>query len=259
MGLENLVGEGALNEIKGREFGIDPNSRYSEKAFLERAEDLFRVDIYHKKIMKNSTDMEALNELARIALKYMPGDKEENLKLLKDPSVAEKQAKVLLNSGYKNMVSYAARNLVSLLNEMSEESLIETAAILPDKNKPYAQIVQYMQVGDMKKARKIYAETFGNAAWKNFILECPSEELIQNKMAEYISSKQKEFIDQNLSIRVENGKESIYKPNLNKVREYITKTIAKYGDKEKQVAYMGIATALYHSKKDVVEEMRNAA
>ena len=249
MALEQLLGEQAVKEIKGREFGINPNSRYSEKEFLERAEDLLRVDASYSKIIQNGGDIAALIELAGIATKYMPGDKGENMKILKDPIAAVKQARLLLDSGYKNMADYTARNLDSFLREMPEEVLIETAAILPDKNKLYAQIAQYMQVGDMKSARKVYAETFEGEDWKKFIITCPNAEFIQHQMKIDVDYMKRKFINRNLSIQVKDNKEQTYKPDLNKAREYIARTIAGYSDKERQIVYRSIAMALYNSKK----------
>jgi len=257
MALEQLLGREAVKKIAGRDFGISPNSRYSEKEFLESAGDLFNVDAYLRKIAHNGNDITALTGLAGIATKYMPGDKEENVKILKDPLVAVKQAKVLLNSGYKSMADYASRNLSSLLNEMPEKILVEVAAILPDKNKPYTQIAQYMQAGDMKSARKAYAETFRDKAWKKFILECPDERIIQSRMKMYVDYKKSEFIDAHLSTQVKGSRENAYKPDLSKAKKYISQTIARYGEKEKISSYMGIATAVYHSKKGIGENEVN--
>jgi len=258
MTLEQKLGEEAVREIAGRNFGIDSNSRYSEKEFLERAEDLFRVDACYKKITKNGNDIGALNEFSGIALKYMPGDKGKNAEILKNPFTAEKQAKVLLSSGYKNMVDYTAKNLDNILSDVSEQTLVKTAAVLPDKGKKYAQIVQHLQGGDITAARKAYAETFKNEAWKKFILECPNARIIQHCMKMYIDYKNKEFIDKNLSIQVGSGGEKTYKPNLERARGYVSKTIAGYGAKERNAAYLGIATALYHSKKGIEENEGDA-
>jgi len=258
MALENLIGSKAVQQIAGRPFGINPNSRYSEEEFLERAGDLFSVDAYLRKIAQNGNDITALTGLAGIATKYMAGDPEENAKILKDPFVAVKQARALFSAGYKNIAGYTERNLGSILNELPEKVLIETASILPEKGKKYAQIAQYMQVGDIKAARKLYSEVFETKAWKKFILECPNSKLIEHCMGLYVENKKKQFIDKNLSIYVKNGKEKVYAPNLNRAREYLSKTIAGYGVKEKQAIYMGIATALYHSKKGIEERQESA-
>jgi hypothetical protein len=254
MALEDLIGEQTVREIAGTSFGINPSSKYSEKEFLVRAEDLFNVNAYHRKIAKNGNDISALSGLAGIAVKYMPGDKGENARLLKDPFTAVKQAKVLLDSGYKNMADYVKRNINSLLKELPEKTLIETAAILPEKGKKYAQIAQYMQVGDIKAARKVYSEVFATEAWKKFILECPNSKLIQHCMSLYVDHKKKQFINKNLSIHVKSGKNRVYVPNPNRAREYVLRTMAGYGAKERNAAYLGLATALYHSKKGIEAE-----
>ncbi len=256
MELEQLVGSEAFDEIRGRSFGIDPDSRYSEKEFLERAEDLFSLNACHSKIIdsKNGGDIGALRGLAEIALKYMPGYKAKNMEILQNPFAALKQAEVLLERGYKNMAGYAARNLDRLLTAMDEKTLVEIAAMLPGKGKEYVQINKYMRRGDMKAARKIYAEIFEDEKAKKDILEPRNAELIKHYMEDYVDNGKKYFMNQNLSIQVQDGKETVYRPDIGRVKKYITSAIAKCEDKDKSAVYNDIATALYNSKKGIQEK-----
>ena len=137
MALEQLLGEQAVNEIKGRPFGIDPSMKYDgnskevQEKFVKYAGNLFDVEKYYGKLKENSGDIGTLNDLAQLALKYMAGDKETNTAIMRDPNKALQQADVLLSTGYVNMAKFVENNRNKILDKLSAEQLYSLVNRVP--------------------------------------------------------------------------------------------------------------------------------
>lgn len=133
--LEDLIGEEAFKEIAGKPFGIDPNTEYKRREFVKRAGDLFDVEEYYRKLKENINDVDALNDLADLAVKYMVGgkdaEKENRLQLLENHNLALSQANKLLDTGYYSMAKFIERNRDIVLDKLSEEQLYKLFLRVP--------------------------------------------------------------------------------------------------------------------------------
>jgi len=134
MTLEQLIGKEAVQEIRGRNFGIDPSIKYDPSSkevrekFVESAGDLFDVEEYYTKLRENSGDIGTLNDLTQLALKYMGGDRETNTAIMRDPNKALQQADLLLGTGYISMAKFIENSRDKIFDTLSAEqifSLIE--------------------------------------------------------------------------------------------------------------------------------------
>ena len=132
MTLEQLVGREAVENIRGRPFGIAPNVAYDRDEFLRRAGDLFDVEKYAKAIQENPKNVSALDDLARLSAGYMPGDAQTNINDVRtDPSYALDQARTLLDEGYDKLARHVERNRASFLEKLSTEQLYSIFQRIP--------------------------------------------------------------------------------------------------------------------------------
>jgi len=194
--LEQLLGGQAVKDLKGRSFGIkpetkyDPNSDSIREEFVKRASDLFDIEDYYKRLDKNQNDLGALDDIINIATKYMPGDRDENVRILKNPHNALRQAQVLTDSGYLSMAKFVENNRDEILKSLNEKqlfSLINNTPLYPTGNQEHDR-VSYI-INKLNQMRKAGQEQ-GEAGIGSVI----QEEL--KELIEYVPEEQKLFIQE---------------------------------------------------------------
>lgn len=122
--LEELIGKQALDEIKGKPFGINSADKYDRKEFVKSASDLFDIEEYYSALRENSSNMDALNDLIGVAVDYMAGDKKANAALLQEnPHAAIEEAEVLYSYGSIAMAKYIENNRREVLDKLDAKQL----------------------------------------------------------------------------------------------------------------------------------------
>jgi hypothetical protein len=289
MGLEELIGEQAVNEIKGRPFSIDPSINYDnpskdvKKIFVESAGDLFDVEEYYKKLSENSSDIGTLNDLTQLALKYMGGDEKTNLAIMGDPGKALQQADLLLNTGYRGMAKFIENNRGKILDKLSAEQLYSLVNRVPlyltgDKNhdRVIALRKKLMQLNQVTQEKGDIGSVIKGEIGE-LIKKMPKEQqlFLQENSEMYIQSLTRAIIGKieqayHDLFRANDGK-SLNKPALKKYLEDNYKVIedvmgeddrpdkerAKIWDKNLKMQYTEIARELYKSEKDALKKDEN--
>lgn len=259
MTLEQILGSEAVNEIKGRAFGIDPNSSYDPKEFAKSADDLFAIDNYYRKLNQHSDDMNALKGIMSIALKYMPGDKEKNIEILRYPYIASEQARLLLDFGYRKMAGFAENNLNEMLNALPKEKLEELAmdSNIPDEDKKYLQLMGYIQAKDIESAKKMLAGEYKDEANKAKVMNFDGKRA-EAYLKDYLIYLQDEFKQNRLchafKLESKDGKEEIsYVFDAKKAQDYVKGKISKLKPEKRIPAYMQLAKILNDAREDKKE------
>lgn len=249
MKLEELIGKTELKDISGKPFGINPYLRYDESEFKKRAGELFAIESSARKLMQNSGDIGSIDQIAEIAIQYMPGVKERNREILKDPRVVLDQANSLLQAGHTNMAKYVASNYRTMLGRFSDKALTELALELPDRKRKYQELEVALARKDIKAAKAAYVASFKTEGWKKFIASCP-EVLLKPFMIKYVKNQRDKFSNTTLSDEKKNKLKTEYVPNRAKTLAYIDSLIASAKEKERDNIYMGITWRLYGSLGD---------
>jgi len=196
MTLEQKLGEQEVNKLKGRPFGIDssikydPNSNSIREEFVKKASDLFDVEDYCQMLEKNINDLGALNDLTGIALKYMPGDKDKNVEILREPRNALKWGKKMQDYGQPDMARFIENNRDEILKKMNEKqmfSLINEIELYPTGNQEHDR-ASYLII-KLKQLKKASQEQ-GEEGVKAVI----GEEL--NELASKIPEEQMAFLQE---------------------------------------------------------------
>ena len=244
MGLEDIVGKEILKEMKGKEFGINPNSRYSEKEFLTRAEELFTLDKSYRELSENSGNLNALKLIGGIALKYMPGNPSENAQIIRDPYVASEQAEVLLNAGKKKLAGFVGNNLPEIMKKLSPEN-VKSLIKLYTLPKEVRAIREILDEGDMTDIKRMYFEDIG---YERVLIDGAAhlqDSQIREIMNRKYNIRATNFIEKNFTTK-KGKKKSIF--NVEKAREYVSETISKLDDKRRSEAYLSLGYHYYDQK-----------
>jgi len=124
MALENLIGQEAHENIRGKPFGINPDSDYNREEFIKRAGDLFDVYDYYSKLRENINDVDALNDLIAIAVQYIPGNPKLNtVNLQENPHLVLEQGDALSSAGSTAMSKFVENNRSKILGKLSAKQL----------------------------------------------------------------------------------------------------------------------------------------
>lgn len=162
MTLDDLLGEEEVERIAGKPFGIamkrnaggvyefDPKFPYEIKEFVRRAGDLFDLEEYYGKLIQNSGDVGALNDLTGLVTNYIEGDDEYKAEWVaqakENPHLALSRGDKCLSSGYESMARFVESHRTDLLDKLSGEQLF---AILSSPRIPLYKI------GDKKHDRVV--------------------------------------------------------------------------------------------------------
>lgn len=196
MTLEQKLGEEAVDKLKGRPFCIDPSIKYDPNSdsireeFVKKASDLFDVEDYCQMLEKNINDLGALNDLTGIALEYMPGDKDKNVEILREPRNALKWGKKMQDYGQPDMARFIENNRDEILKKMNEKqmfSLINEIELYPTGNQEQDR-ASYL-ITKLKQLKKASQEQ-GEEGVKAVI----GEEL--NELASKIPEEQMAFLQE---------------------------------------------------------------
>ena len=203
--LEELIGKEQLDSISGKRFGIIdvkmnrdgvtygniPN--YERKEFVERAGDLFDVEEYYAKLKQNSNDMDALKDLIKIAVDYVPGDKKRMKVLMQEnPHLAISQADSLYSYGTIAMAKYIEKNRSKVFDKLNEKQLYSVFQKTPSYitgNKEYDRIKV------LKEKIKQMQEAEENKMDISLIVRDEFQELIER-----IPEEQRKFISDNADL-----------------------------------------------------------
>lgn len=132
MSLDELVDKQSIDAIKGKDFRIDPNSKYDREEFVKRAKPLFKLERYYSKLLENSSDISALRDLIGIVTRYMPGIPQDNAdKLEKDVNLAIEKGDLYVSVGSLAMAQFVQNNLDDLLDKFSDKKLSELVFLNP--------------------------------------------------------------------------------------------------------------------------------
>lgn len=248
MTLEDLIGQEGIAEIAGKPFGINPNSKYSEKEFLEAAKDLYPLEPLREQLTQNSGNLEVLEQLVRIELNYVPGDKARNVEILRNPRIAIGQATELLKVGNKRMVDYVARNIEQILKNISDGQIIKLAISQPKNARIYLGVEAAIAEGKIDQAKAIFSELFDDAVWKSYVARF-NEMDVHRYLGIYVQKAKNRVILENFGEKekTEDGKEKII-PDYAKARAYLQRIVSGLKSGERDQVYLEIGRRLYAEK-----------
>jgi len=171
MALEDMLTKQEADELvkksTGKPFGINPDSSYDREEFVKRAGDLFDLQEYYAKLRENGNDVSTINDIAKIAVKYMPGDPGQNAHALRDPHIALEQANLLVNYGEYNMAKFVENHRRQLLDKLDDKQMYAVVQnIAPYKigNKDHDRLVNIVSklkmIGEARQNRRPAEEVF---------------------------------------------------------------------------------------------------
>lgn len=246
--LEQILGKKDAGEIFGKPFGINPDSRYDKKTLLEKAGELFAVEQCYGEIGKNGSNTAAVNQLIKIALKYMPGDKAKDAEILRNSYHAFTASGILLKTGQEKMAEFARTNQKYIFDAIPKKDLSDMAIDMPDEDKKYLDVAIPLEREDFNSARKAFADLYQNKVWKNWV-ERMEKDHAETYMKLYAGSQREIFANENLKDEVTEKGKKTYKLNSEKVRSYLAKTLAKYDEQDRAKFYLDLIKVVYAQNK----------
>lgn len=167
MTLEELIGREETKKLAGKPFGINPSMDYSteddRKEFVSRAGDLFDLEEYYGKLVKNSSDFSALKDLVGKVGGYIEGDNDYKRgwieRAKENPTHALERGDIYLSEGYLSMAKFVEKNRAQILEKLSAEQLYALFARVPlyetgDKEHDRAKNLRTMVMQIIKAERE---------------------------------------------------------------------------------------------------------
>ncbi len=147
------------------------------------------------------------------------------------------------------LIEQVSKNYRELVNSLPEELIQRIVIQLPDKDKKFMEIEQYLERKDYKAAQKAYSETFDNQSWRDFIALADTE-FIMGFAKKYIGIKQRKFLKEKSMIKEVKKEGKLYEEfDYAKAKGYIKDTIGAYKtDDEKNSVYLMLGHAYTASK-----------
>ncbi len=241
MALEALLDEETIQRMRGKPFGINPNSRYNQKEFIAKAGELFGLDKGYRDLTENSGDHSALRLIGSIALGYMPGDKEENAQVLRDSYNAIEQAEALLNVGNKKMAKFVENNFREIVPNLSLE-VTASFAVQYGLPKDLGKLRNARTSGNPEEVKRAYFEKIGSNPELMKGAASLDNSTIKYLMDLEYEIKERRFIIDNLT-SPKSGFKREFDPT--KAQQYISRVISQLDDKKKAGAYLTLGLGLY--------------
>lgn len=142
----------------------------------------------------------------------------------------------------KNLVDAVSKDYKKVIRDVPDKALGKLALDIPDKDKDFYKIVEKIEQKDYEGLRKIYADTFENQVWKDFI-ENVSEDFLVKKAEQYIEMRKQMFLE-NYTTEVKRDDKKVRTLSYSKLRDYITDTVEDYKkDEEKTLGYVMLGQA----------------
>ncbi len=246
MALEQLIGGKEVKAISGKEFGIDPASRYDPKEFAKRVQEWAGLEQGYRKLRQNSGDMNALDQIISVAVPYMAGDPNENAQSLRTPHLASQQSEVLLEAGKERLGKYVENNVNIFLEGCSEDALKSIAVQLPDKGNKAKEAIQKI-TKDLKANRvdAYIAEASKRSAYlgKALALEAARNPNLVLNLAQYRVQQLMGEAMMPFAYKLVEGDEEKAAINYGSVRRYIKSALAKSSEQERADFYFMVGTA----------------
>lgn len=148
-----------------------------------------------------------------------------------------------------SLVENVSKKYKELVNTIPENLIQRLAIQLPDKDKKFMEIEQYLERKDYKAAQKAYSETFDNQSWRDFIALADTDFIM--KFAEkYVAIQQRKFLKSKGMIKEVEREGKLHQEfDYTKAKSYIKNTIDAYeSDDEKKGAYLMLGTNYLRSK-----------
>ena len=251
MALEALFQQDAFRKLTGKEFGIDPNSKYNSKEFAKRAEELLILNSSYAALSKNTGDASAAKTIANVALPYIAGA--DGAQMLRDPRTALDQGEALLDVGRKKIVKYTERNIDRIAASLPEDKMIGLAVAIPDKDRAYSTYVAAVQSKNAEAIRSLYLELFGkdrkgnpDDLFQRYAATATEDQLYKFAQKE-ISKMQARLIQKHLSSRMKvvgRGGQEVIKYDSRKAQRYLTKAIEKLKGEQKEAILIRMGTLI---------------
>jgi predicted outer membrane protein len=143
------------------------------------------------------------------------------------------------------LVQKVDENKDAVISALPEEQLQALSVQLPDKDKPYIEVMAHLEEGNTKAVRAAYAETFDNPVWKEFI-KTADEKFIREYAARFVAIAGGKFLEKKGIIAKGEGDE----PKFNKEAaiSYILESVGKLDGRAKEEAYVTLGRAYAESK-----------
>lgn len=247
--LEKMVEKEASGAKKSKmdDFGINPKLKYDSKYFMEKADNLFRLQQDYQSLVKNAGDLSALKSLSAIILDYMPGDRNQKEQIIRDPMAVSEYAEVLLNIGVKKMIQYVENNFKLMIAKLPKDKLSEMAWVLSGKAKKEAEYHAAIKEKDLDHLRQDLVADVSNkySDFKNKLEKCLNNDDVFTMYwaQETMKTMRSKFYNQ---FEVKGGKDKkITKIDENKAIKYLTDLPQTKKEKERPSWYLNAAQFMY--------------